>query len=42
MLAEDPSERPSVEEIIHGESFKALKKKVNKKKVAKQPYIPLL
>ena len=43
MLAKEPSARPSADGIIESDDFKTLKRKVNqKKKAAKQPYIPLL
>ena len=42
MLASEPSARPSADEILGSDKFRELKKKENRKKAAKQPYIPLL
>ena len=44
MMADDPSKRPSANEILSGKEFKGLKQKMNRKKGVKhfQPFIPLL
>lgn len=42
MLASEPSARPSAKDILDSDKFKELKKKENRKKAAKQPFIPLL
>ena len=41
MLLKEAITRPSAEEILATDDFKELKKKVNRKRVTKQPYIPV-
>ena len=41
MMADEPSERPSANEILTGKEFKGLKQKMNRRKGHFQPFIPV-